>query len=82
MKTLIGFVIGAITTGIIVLSLYMANPAKADTASKDTTTIVDIEKINREALITPLREAEKTIKDKDIASYYHKLLENCGIPEQ
>lgn len=82
MKMLIGFVIGAITAGIIVISLYMANPAKADTASDGSTSFVDIEKINREALVTPLREAEKTISDKDIASYYHKLLENCGIPEQ
>ena len=41
----------------------------------------DIEKIYREALISPLLEAEDTIYDEDIAQYYHGLLERTALDE-
>lgn len=82
MRMLIGFIIGAVTVGIIVFCLQLVVPAKADVTSQSTFNIANVGQINREALITPLQEAGKTITDKDIASYYHTLLQNCGIPEQ
>jgi len=84
MKMIVGFIIGAITILGIMITLQFAVPVQADETSSSSTTlsIMDIEKINREALVTPLREAEKTITDPDIANYYHTLLERCDIPEE
>jgi len=86
MKMVVGFIIGAVTIFLLMIGLQFVVPVRADETAADSSetilNIMDIEKINREALVTPLREAEKTITDPDIAKYYHTLLERCDIPEE
>ena len=74
-KMIIGFIIGA----VMMLGLYGVQLVRAAYANPDEQDglyglVPDIAKINREALVTPLREAEKSIWDRDVASYYHLLL--------
>ncbi len=40
--------------------------------------LTDIQKINYAAMSTPLIEAGKNIKDKDIAKFYYKFLQDTG----
>ena len=46
--------------------------------SSPTDVLPDIRKINQKALILPLQEAGKNIKDKEIAQFYYKLLKDAG----
>ena len=39
----------------------------------------DIDRIQRHALVLPLQEAGKNIRDKDIAAFYAKFLRDCGL---
>lgn len=75
-RTFVGFVIGAVTMLIAWYGIQFAQTARAspDEQGELSSLIPDIVQINREALVTPLREAEKSIWDKDVASYYHLLL--------
>jgi len=86
-KTIIGFVSGVIVCGIILLVLISALPIQAQTDDSDNTSdnfslielLPDIEKIYREALISPLHEAKDKIYDDDIARYYDRLLERTEL---
>ncbi len=85
MKTVIIFFSGIIVSGLLLLGVVSAVPifAQSDNESSDNFSLVDLlpdlEKIYREALITPLLEAEKKIYDEDIANFYHKLLERTEL---
>ena len=92
-KMIIGFFSGLMVSGLLLLGIQSALPIRAQT--DDTTAnlseasanlsqgladlLPDIEKIYREALLSPLREAEKKIYDEDIAQFYHTLLEKTAL---
>ena len=38
----------------------------------------DIEKINRNALILPIKKAGENIQDKEIAEFYYQFLKDAG----
>ena len=89
MKITIGFFAGIIISGMLLWGVQTALPIRAET---DNTTIPsdnfslvdllpDIEMIYREALISPLLEAEDAIYDEDIAQFYHGLLERTVLDE-
>lgn len=82
-KIIIGFVAGAATMFIAWSGVQFAYTAQASAEEEGglSSLIPDIVKINREALVTPLREAEKTIWDKEISDYYHLLLGRAGFLE-
>ena len=85
MKMVLGFFIGVITVTTLLFGVQFFTPIFAQTEEETTglTELVpDIDKIYREALITPLLEAEKTIWDEDIAEYYHLLLQRCNFTEE
>jgi len=80
----LGFFIGAITVSILLFSIQFFTPLRAQSEDEEPSLydlVPDLEKINREALITPLLEAEKTIWDEDIAEYYHLLLQRCSFTD-
>ena len=85
MKMLLGFFSGVMVCGVILFGIQWAMPTMADetTSTSDNLSLVellpDIEKIYREALLTPLDEAGKEIQDEDIAEYYQLLLKRSGL---
>jgi hypothetical protein len=87
-KVVTGFLGGIIFGGFLMVSLSLGLPALAQTTD-DTTSdnltltdlLPDIEKIYREALLTPFLKAEDKIYDEDISQYYHDLLEGSGFYE-
>lgn len=91
MKMLVGFFSGITICGLLLLGLVSALPIRAQTQTEDLNEasgnltqglinlLPDIEKIYREALTSPLHEAEKKIYDKDIAQFYHQLLEKTAL---
>jgi len=84
-KTVIIFFSGIIVSGLLLLGIVSAVPifAQSDNLNSDNFSLVellpDLEKIYREALITPLLEAEKKIQDEDIANFYRRLLERTEL---
>lgn len=89
MKITIGFFAGIIISGLLLWGVQAALPIRAQTdnssATSDNFSLVDllpdIEMIYREALISPLLEAEAKIYDEDIARFYHDLLEKTVLAE-
>ena len=91
MKMAISFISGVIVCGLILFGVKTVIPTQAVTdppsdASENATLglvnlIPDIEKIYREALIMPFEKAESKIYDKDIAEFYHELLDKTGLRE-
>lgn len=89
MKIIIGFCIGIMVSGLILLGIQTAMPTRAQSenlsAASDNFTqrlidlLPDIEKIYRDALTAPFIEAEKKISDNDIAQFYHQLIENTVL---
>ena len=85
MKMLIGFFSGMVVCGLLLIGVQSAIPirAESDNTSTDNFSLVhllpDIERIYREALLSPLHEAEKTIYDDDIAQFYRTLLEKSAL---
>ena len=84
MKIMLGFFSGVMVCGVILFGIQWAVPTMAQTEStSDNLSMVellpDIEKIYREALLTPLDEAGKNIEDEDIAEYYQLLLKRSGL---
>ena len=93
MKIIIGFFSGIMVSGLLLLGIQSALPIRAQTDSTSDNLseasanlsqslvelLPDIEKIYREALLTPLHEAEKKIYDDDIAQFYHTLLEKSAL---
>ena len=87
MKTilLIGLVIEVIVGSIFMLGLLSPSPTQADTEEQNLMQLLpDIRNIYHAALTTPLQEVEHEIQDKDIAEFYHRLLQkyDLGNPEE
>jgi len=92
-KVTLGFLVGILFSGLLLFGIQAALPIRAQTedfpgASENFSLVQllpDIEKIYREALITPLKQAEAKIYDRDIAEFYHKLLDKSvlsGLEEE
>lgn len=83
MKTFIGFVIGGLFSTLVIL-MGPFSPLKADADSLDSGLsgmVPDIENMYREALVSPIRDAEAKIYDADIASYYDRLVDRMKLDE-
>ncbi len=86
-RVMLGFICGMVVSGLALWGIQAALPVRAQTEStgSDNVSLVrllpDIEKIYREALTSPLREAEKKIYDKDIAEFYHGLLQRTALDQ-
>jgi hypothetical protein len=88
-KIALSFISGVIVCGLILFGARSVLPIKAETdnlseQSENLTQglidlLPDIEKIYREALTTPFREAQSKIYDEDIAQFYQKLMDNTGL---
>ncbi|MFH0941774.1 MAG: hypothetical protein V1823_01955 [Chloroflexota bacterium] len=87
MKVVFGFLGGIFFGGVLMVMLSFGLPALAqsDNTTSDNFSLSDllpdIEKIYRDALLTPFLKAEDKIYDKDIADYYHTLLDKSGFYE-
>ena len=89
MKASLGFFCGMIVCGLLLFGVQSAIPIRAQTENVSGVSenfsqslvelLPDIEKIYREALTSPLHEAEKKIYDEDIAQFYHTLLERTSL---
>ena len=93
MKMTLSFISGIIVCGLLFFGVQSALPILAQTdpdsdnlsaLSENLTQslidfLPDIEKIYRDAITTPLREAEKKIYDDDIADFYQALLEKTAL---
>jgi hypothetical protein len=77
MKMILGLVIGAILGAVLLAGPL--SPILTSAGSGDAGLLPDIEKIYREAVISPLEEAGREIEDEDIARFYHKLLQRSGL---
>ncbi len=84
MKMVLGFFSGIITMAILFLCVQLFTPlhAQDEGTSSLTSLLPDIEKIYKEALISPLIKARQNIWDEDIAAYYQYLLERCSLTEE
>jgi len=86
-KMIIGFFSGVMVCVLLLIGIQSALPIRAESddtiLSSDNLSLShllpDIEKIYREALLSPLHEAEKNIYDEDIAQFYHTLLEKSAL---
>jgi len=86
-KLILSFVSGLAVCGLLLFGVQAAIPTLAqtdtDNISSDNFSLVellpDIEKIYREALITPLQKAEEKIYDEDIADFYQTLMERSAL---
>jgi hypothetical protein len=91
MKILIGFICSGIICFMILYGVRPVLPALAETTppadeSENVTQsltglIPDIQKIYRESLTMPFIQAESEIHDKDIAAFYHSLMEKTGLTD-
>ncbi len=87
MKTIVGFFSGVIVCGLLLLGLISAIPIQAQVDGSENTTdnfslvelLPDLEKIYREALMSPLNDAKSKIYDEDVAQYYERLLERTDL---
>jgi hypothetical protein len=91
MKMAISFISGVVVCGLILFGVRAVIPTRAETdppggESENITLslvkfIPDFEKIYRKSLIMPFEKAESKIYDKDIAEFYHELLDKTGLRE-
>ena len=87
MKLALSFFSGLVVSGLLLFGAQSAIPTLAQTNTDNTDSgnfslvelLPDIEKIYREALITPLQKADEKIYDEDIADFYHTLLERSSL---
>ena len=85
LKLTLSFLSGLAVCGLLLFGVQSAIPTRAQTddLSSDNFSLVellpDIEKIYREALITPLQKAEEKIYDEDIADFYQTLMERSAL---
>jgi len=81
MKMILAFIIGVILT-VLAMGVVSGPVLRAQRDSFQLSDLLpDIEKIYREALVTPFQEVEPEIYDVDVANYYHKLLHEWGLDE-
>ena len=85
MKIALSFIFGILFCGLLVVALTVSMPIRAqnDSPESDNFSLVDLlpdlEKIYREALLTPLHEAKGKIYDEDIANFYNTLLHSAAL---
>ena len=87
LKLTLSFFSGLAVCGLLLFGVQSAIPTRAqtdtDNVSSDNFSLVellpDIEKIYREALITPLQKAEEKIYDEDIGDFYRTLMERSSL---
>jgi hypothetical protein len=89
MRLIVSFVSGVVVCGLLALGAKSVLPTQADENTSDNTTdnvtesltalLPDIERIYKEALITPFIKAEEKIYDEDIAEFYSDLLDRTGL---
>ena len=85
LKLTLSFLSGLVVCGLLLFGVQSAIPtlAQTDDLSSDNFSLVgllpDIEKIYREALITPLQKAEEKIYDEDIGDFYRTLMERSSL---
>lgn len=85
-KLFMGFFCGIVSSGILLFGIQAAIPIRAQSENSPASEnfslvqlLPDLEKIYHEALTSPLREAEKKIYDRDIAQFYHQLLQKTEL---
>jgi hypothetical protein len=81
-KLMIGITVGVLVGAIA--SVLLAGPlgaalAMAGPDDSGTGFLSNIQRIYRNALVSPLTRVEQEIEDEEIASFYHDLLEECGL---
>jgi hypothetical protein len=89
MKMAISFICGVVVCSLIIFGVNPVISTRADITdpigeSGNTTLslanlIPDFEKIYRDALTMPFIKAESKIYDKDIAEFYHELMDKTGL---
>jgi len=78
---LFGLSIGLLV-GVVVGGLVVAGPLGrllTTSGSGDTGLLGRFQGAYRQSLVSPLTRAEHEIEDRDIAEFYHQLLEDCGL---
>ena len=93
MKMTLSFISGIIVCGLLFFGVQSALPILAQTEPESdnlsalsenlTQSLInllpDIEKIYRDAITTPIQEAEKKIYDDEIADFYQTLIERSSL---
>ncbi|HEY98046.1 MAG TPA: hypothetical protein G4O16_07705 [Dehalococcoidia bacterium] len=89
MRLVAAFMSGVVVCGLLILGAKSVLPTQADEITTDNITdnlsesltalLPDIERIYKEALITPFIKAEDKIYDEDIAEFYSDLLDRTGL---
>lgn len=74
-------ILTGVVGGLLLLLLITGLPIRATDSDNTSLTdlIPDLQKIYREALVTPHQEAAKQIQDPEIARYYNLLLHKVGF---
>ncbi len=88
-KIALSFFLGVVFCILLLVGMQAVAPLRASSedlsSGSDNLSIglidllPDLEKIYREALVTPLLEAKKKIYDEDIAQFYDTLLEKSDL---
>jgi hypothetical protein len=83
MKTFFTFLAGMAVCLLIVVvvsnTVLVARADETPTQPDPASLMPDIGKIYRTSLGAPYRQVEKEIHDKDIANFYHQLMEETGL---
>ena len=81
MKLVIGILIGIVFSGLI-LGLISGGVSRAEDGELDLTSLLpDIGLIYRTSLAAPFQQVEEEIEDEDIASFYHRLMQETGLTQ-
>ena len=89
MKFAFSFLSGILVCCLLLFSIQLVLPLRAQTLDSGLQSenfslvhlLPDIEKIYRNALLSPFQEAEKKIYDDDIARFYRLLLSKTALDE-
>ena len=91
MKIAFSFISGIMVCGLLLFGVKTVLPIRAETdnlteQSENLTQslielLPDIERIYRESLTAPFRQAQSKIYDEDIAQYYQELLDGSVLYE-
>jgi hypothetical protein len=89
LKVAISFILGAVVCGLVLFGARTVLPVHAvaeddPAASENVSTslvnlLPDFDKIYRESLTMPFKQAESQITDPDIAAFYRNLMEATGL---
>jgi hypothetical protein len=83
MKTVLSFLAGMMVCLVIVVvvsnSVLVARADETGSGQDMTSLLPDTGKIYRTSLGAPYRQVDKEIRDKDIAKFYHQLMQETGL---